>query len=255
MRDIQKVKELLKGAKNIVVLTGAGMSTASGIPDFRSKTGLYKSNPENILSREYFFKKPKKFYEFIKDNMYYPEAKPNLGHEILADWEKQGKKITIITQNVDGFHKEAGNKEVIEFHGTIKTAKCHNKDCQKEYILKDIMEKEKQEEDFFYCDCETKEQNQRIIKPNVVLFGEEGEWFDKSKFYELCCMVYDADLVFILGTSLQVYPFSELPKYRNIDHKTPMVIVNKGKTSFDNKEYVYTYDEDISKILNLINEK
>lgn len=128
----KKMKEctsIITNSKNIVVLTGAGISTESGIPDFRSRSGIYQNTPEEILSIDYFFQHPQNFYQFAFENLYYPDAAPNIGHEILAKWEHEGKVKHIITQNIDGLHQKAGSKNVIEFHGTMKTASCLN--CSK----------------------------------------------------------------------------------------------------------------------------
>ena len=123
---IQTCTSLIRNAQNIVILTGAGINTESGIKDFRSRTGIYQLAPEHILSLDYFFKHPKEFYQFAVENLYHPDASPNIGDEILAKWEKKGKVTHIITQNIDGLHQKAGSKNVIEFHGTMKTASCMN---------------------------------------------------------------------------------------------------------------------------------
>lgn len=250
LSNVKAVAAMLKDKKRILVLTGAGMSTNSGIPDFRSKTGVYNKNPklsgEHILSREYFYQKPHDFYDFLKNALYYPDAKPNEGHFILAQWEQEGRVSHIITQNIDGLHGEAGSKNVIEFHGTIQTATCRNKECGKTYFMKELLERD--EDDFFYCSC-TDDNNRSIIKPDFVLFDETGYWLTGNPFYHVQCFAYDADAILILGTSLQVRPFSTLPEYRNKDTHPPVIIINHDKTPLDNKEHVFVIRDDISKVL------
>ena len=139
---------LIKEAKNIVVLTGAGISTESGIKDFRSSQGLYQLAPEYVLSLDYFYQHPKEFYEFAIENLYHPNAEPNVGHKVLAKWEQEGKVSSIITQNIDGLHQKAGNKEVIEFHGTIESGKCLN--CGKAYTIEEMIERKRRIREFLY---------------------------------------------------------------------------------------------------------
>jgi NAD-dependent deacetylase len=246
---LQKCSEIIKHAKKIVVLTGAGMSTESGIKDFRSKTGLYQMAPEYILSLHYFYKNPKEFYKFAIKNLYYPEAVPNKGHEILAKWESEGKQIQIITQNVDGLHQLAGSQNVIEFHGSIKTATCMN--CGKNYSTKEIEARINASEEFFVCgQCETTDKHDHFIKPNVVLFGDRGEWFTEEGFQEITNRIQLADCVIVLGTSLQVTPFSIFPSYRG--KNTPLIIINLGDTPYDHAPNTYVIQESIGKTLLLI---
>jgi NAD-dependent deacetylase len=127
MSQINRIAELIKNANNITVLTGAGMSTESGIPDFRSRTGIYSSNPQDILSVKYLDQHPKEFWDFMKQYLNWTNVEPNIGHKILADWETKGLVKNIITQNIDGLHQKAGSKNVLQVHGTMKTAfMCHS---------------------------------------------------------------------------------------------------------------------------------
>src|SRR5690606_15037775 len=121
---LRECTELIDRSRNIIVLTGAGISTESGIKDFRSATGIYQMAPEYILSLDYFYSHPKEFYQFALDHLYHPNAVPNRGHSIIANWEKEGKVTRVITQNIDGLHQKAGSENVIEFHGTMRTASC-----------------------------------------------------------------------------------------------------------------------------------
>jgi NAD-dependent deacetylase len=246
---IQKCSDIIKHAKNIVVLSGAGMSTESGIKDFRSRTGIYQMAPEYILSLNYFDKNPREFYQFSIDNLHHPNAVPNIGHEILAKWENEGKLVQIITQNVDGLHQLAGSQNVIEFHGTMKTATCRN--CGKNYSTEAIATRIKAFEEFFVCDyCETTNKKDRYIKPDVVLFGDRGEWFTEEGFQEITNRIQAADCVIVLGTSLQVTPFSIFPSFRG--KSTPMIIINKGDTPYDKEPNSYVIQESIGKTLILL---
>src|SRR3954466_6746501 len=146
---LQVCTDLIKSATNIVVLTGAGISTESGIKDFRSSTGIYQKAPEYVLSLDYFYQHPKEFYQFALENLYHPDAVPNMGHEILATWEQEGRVTSIITQNIDGLHQKAGSENVIEFHGTMKTASCMN--CGKVYSTKELANRLNQMEDYYIC--------------------------------------------------------------------------------------------------------
>lgn len=237
----QSLHEVVSRSQRIVVLTGAGMSTASGIPDFRSKVGLYSTTPETVLSKGYFHHQTDKFYDFFLSALVHREAQPNQGHKILAKWGLGGRIQDIITQNIDGLHTKAGSDEVVEYHGTISTSHCTA--CRKEYSLDEVIffsesKPRSGAEAFYYCECGG------LIKPDVVLFGEKGYWFLYENQYDLRCRVHDADLILILGTSLAVYPFADLPSYRK--EGTPMIIVNQGTTQYDNHQNVHTVKRDIS---------
>jgi NAD-dependent deacetylase len=248
---IQQCTNLVKNAKNIVVLTGAGISTESGIKDFRSSTGIYQKSPEYILSLDYFYKHPKGFYQFAIENLYHPDAVPNIGHEILAAWEREGKVTSIITQNIDGLHQKAGSENVIEFHGTMKTASCTN--CGKVYSTEEILNRLKQIEAFYICNhCDTQHKKARYIKPDVVLFGDAGEWFTPEGFQEINHMIHQADCLLVLGTSLKVTPFSTFPQNRR--EEVPMILINKGDSPYDHSPRTYVIHDSIGKALSQINE-
>lgn len=247
---LQTCTNLIQNAKNIVVLTGAGISTESGIKDFRSQTGIYQMAPEYILSLDNFYHDPAGFYQFAIENLYHPEALPNQGHEILARWENDGKVSHIITQNIDGLHQKAGSKQVIEFHGTMKTASCQN--CRKTYSTEEMINRRNTMEEFYVCDhCSTSAKNKRYIKPDVVLFGDTGEWFSMEGFNEIINIIHKADCLLVLGTSLKVTPFSTFPQYRS--EGTPMIIVNKGDTPFDKSKDSYVIHDSIGETLTKIN--
>lgn len=249
---IQKCSEIIQKSNRIVVLTGAGISTESGIKDFRSDRGIYQLIPEEVLSLNYFYQHPKEFYEFSLEYLYHPEAMPNDGHKILAKWEEAGKVEAIITQNIDELHQKAGSRTVIEFHGTIKTATCLN--CGKKYTVKDLVQRRKESADFFVCNnCRTTNKQHRYIKPDVVLYGDAGEWFTEEGFNTIIQKIRNADCLLVLGTSLKVTPFSLFPRYRR-DH-VPMIIVNKGTTPYDALFQTYVIHASIGETLKQIDGK
>lgn len=218
MRDIIKLKSIITQSKNITVISGAGISTESGIPDFRSNSKLYDGlNLETVLSESYFNRHPKKFWKHYKEIFQMDmmnEWKPNYGHMYLADLEYQGKEITIITQNVDGLHQAAGSKTVYEIHGNLKNASCVK--CKREYLLNEIKDAiPRCEKDDF------------ILKPNIVLYG--GMTRFKSESVEAS---YNADLLLILGTSLKVSPANLLP-INSVKSGITTVIINKEPTDMD----------------------
>lgn len=240
------IKSVVNNSKNIVCISGAGISTDSGICDYRSHQGMYKTIPEEFTSRNFFFKKPKQFYDFLEKNLYHPQALPNDGHNIISKLEIEGRILQVITQNIDGFHSAAGSKNVIEFHGTIKTATCCNPKCRKVYPIEEILNKKQVTDDFYLCDC-GKSSTKRYIKPDIVLFGEQGYWMAKKRFVNLLKKSREADLLLVLGTSLLVYPFNRIVSDRKPN--TPVIIINKGTTAFDNEPNVYVINQGISESL------
>jgi len=249
-KSIEICANLLQRANNVVVLTGAGISTESGIKDFRSQTGIYKLAPEYILSLNYFYAHPEDFYQFAVENLYHPDAVPNKGHQILAKWEKEGKVKQIITQNIDGLHQKAGSQNVIEFHGTIKTAACLN--CGMRYTTEDMITRLHSMDEFYVCNhCVTKEKRERYIKPDVVLFGDSGKWFSTQGFNHILNLMNQADCVLVLGTSLKVTPFSTFPQYRR--NGVPLIIINKGDTPYDMKPDTYVIWDSIGEVMSDLN--
>lgn len=211
----QKLDELIKNAKKIVFFTGAGVSTASGIPDFRGSKGLYKETPEEIVSHNYFILHPKEFYDFYFNKMVFENAKPNNAHKAMASLEQKGKVLAIVTQNIDTLHQQAGSKNVIPIHGTVEKYICMN--CKKEYHLNDIIKK-----DIPKCKlCNG------ILKPDVVLYGEE---LNIDNITASIKAISEADLLIVAGTSLVVYPAAAFIKYFKGEN---LVIINLDKTNFD----------------------
>lgn len=243
---INKVAEILGESKRMVVLSGAGISTESGIKDFRSSKGLYQIVPERVLSIDYFYDHPKEFYEFAFEYLFHPDAKPNAGHKIIAKWEEQGRVKDVITQNIDELHQKAGSKHVIEFHGTMKTATCMN--CGQKYSTEHMVERMKSSQDFYVCHhCETYREKDHYIKPDIVLFGDAGEWFTQEGFEIITNKISQADCLLALGSSLRVTPFSNFPQFRK--KGIPLIIINKGTTPYDHTKNTYVIQESIGETL------
>lgn len=231
IEKVTKLKELIKESNNIVFFGGAGVSTASGLKDFRSKDGLYndKNNilnvsPEFMLSSHCFYSFTKEFYQYYKANMNSLNVKPNIVHYYLTKLEKEGKLKAIVTQNIDGLHQQAGSKNVLELHGTIYKNHCIK--CKKEYDAKYVFDSE----DIPRCECGS------IIKPNVVLYGEmlPEDYVLAQEYIDKC------DLLIVAGTSLTVEPASSLIKYFKGKN---LVIINNDKTNYDNTASLVINDD------------
>ena len=233
---INKLKEAIKQAHKIVFFTGAGISTASGIPDFRSAKGIFTNNlqAEEIVSHSYFMSCPKQFYEFYRNKMVFKDANPNLGHEYIAKLEKE-KDVTVITQNIDGLHKIAWSTNVIELHGTIFSNTCMK--CHKKYGLEAIL----QDEDVPHCTCGG------IIKPDVILYEEA---LNEKDIENAIRAIEDADTLVILGTSLSVYPAAGFIRFFK---GNKLILINKSETSADNYADIVIHD-DINKVFSALSE-
>ncbi|GKX29705.1 NAD-dependent protein deacetylase [Vallitalea longa] len=219
---IEKLKEIIGSSNNIVFFGGAGVSTESDIPDFRSEKGLYKAvqkyhyPPETIISRSFFKKNPLVFYEYYKENLIYKEAKPNNAHKVLAELERKGKLKAIITQNIDNLHQMAGSKEVIELHGSVYRNYCMS--CGEFYDINYILESDGVPK---CTKCEG------LIKPDVVLY-EEG--LDENNLRKAVEYISEAEVLIVGGTSLVVYPAAGLIQYFR---GKSLVLINNSKTSYD----------------------
>ncbi|MEG0290425.1 MAG: NAD-dependent protein deacylase [Erysipelotrichaceae bacterium] len=230
--------EILKHSNNIVFFGGAGVSTESGIPDFRSNDGIYQAHKkypypaEVMVSSDFFYEHPDAFYEFYFDKMVYPQAVPNGAHLALAKLEKMGKLKAVITQNIDGLHQIAGSKNVLELHGSIHRNYC--KSCHAFYDLNDMLKQKGKVPKCLKCGA--------TIKPDVVLFGEalNDETIKKSIDY-----LQHADTLIVGGTSLVVYPAASFIDYFNGDS---IVLINKSNTGYDNKASLIINDS-IGKVL------
>ena len=219
--QIAKLKEWIDNSDNIVFFCGAGVSTESGIPDFRSVDGLYNQKydypPETILSHTFFMAQTEEFFRFYRDKMLCLDAEPNAAHRKLAEWERQGKLRAVITQNIDGLHQKAGSQNVLELHGSVHRNHCMR--CHKPYDVQAVA----QSTGVPHCACGG------IIKPDVVLYEEslDTHTLDASLRY-----IQSADVLIIGGTSLAVYPAASLIHYYR-GHK--LVLVNKSETPADAK--------------------
>lgn len=219
MGEAEKLRQWIKESDNIVFFGGAGVSTESGIPDFRSVDGLYHQQydypPETIISHSFYKRNPEEFFRFYKDRMIFSEARPNAAHRVLAQLEKQGKLRAVITQNIDGLHQAAGSKEVMELHGSVHRNYCTR--CGKFYGLDEILAMQGVPR----CECGG------IIKPDVVLY-EEG--LDQGILQKAVSYIRRADMLIIGGTSLVVYPAAGLVNYYS---GNKLVIINKDVTPVD----------------------
>lgn len=218
------MQKLIENSDNIVFFGGAGVSTESGIPDFRSESGIYSAisefgcPPETILSHTFFMNNPEKFYKFYKTKMIYPSAKPNAAHIKLAALERAGKLRAVITQNIDNLHQLAGSRNVLELHGSVYRNYCM--DCRAFYDLEYIMNAD----GVPHCaHCGG------IVKPDVVLY-EEG--LDTSVITAAVSAIAAADVLIVGGTSLSVYPAAGLIDYYK---GNKLVLINKSPTTYDKR--------------------
>lgn len=213
-KEIESLQKIIETSESIVFFGGAGVSTESGIPDFRSANGVYHQtftySPEQVVSHSFFMQRPEIFFQFYKSKMICLEAKPNPAHRKLAEMEEKGKLGAIITQNIDGLHQEAGSKQVIELHGSIHRNYCQT--CGKFYDARYIV----QAEGVPYCTC------QGTIKPDVVLYEEA---LDSERIQESIRFISEADTLIIGGTSLVVYPAAGFVDYFRGRH---LVVMNTG---------------------------
>lgn len=220
--SLDKLRKVIKESNNIVFFGGAGVSTESKIPDFRSASGLYNEktkmnySPEKILSHSFFMDHTKEFYDFYKSKMIYTDAKPNDAHLALAELEKMGKLKAVITQNIDGLHQSAGSKEVLELHGSVHRNYCTK--CRKFFSLDYVI---KSEEVPRCDDCGN------IIKPDVVLYEES---LDMGILYKSIDYIQKCQVLIVAGTSLTVYPAAGLISYFN---GKDLILINKSKTPYE----------------------
>jgi len=234
MSDIQELKARIDGARTIVFFGGAGVSTESGIPDFRSEKGLYKAkqeygrSPEEIISHSFFMRDPDTFFRYYKENLIYPDARPNAAHLGLAAIEKKSKDLRIVTQNIDGLHQEAGSETVYELHGSVLRNYCVR--CGAKYGLSYILNKDhckKEGSDTIHVPwCE---KCGGMVRPDVVLY-EEG--LDADTIAAATGSIAKADLLIVGGTSLVVYPAAG---FLNYFRGNSLVLINMSETSVDGR--------------------
>lgn len=221
MTERETLKQWLSESENIVFFGGAGVSTESKIPDFRSTDGLYNQQyaypPETILSHTFYMGRPEEFYRFYRNKMLFPDAEPNRAHKALAKLEQEGRLRAVITQNIDGLHQKAGSREVLELHGSVLRNYCTK--CGKFYGLEAVLESEGVPR----CTCGG------VIKPDVVLY-EEG--LDQHTLQKAVYYISNADVLIIGGTSLTVYPAAGLIDYYG---GKKLVLINKSVTPMDSR--------------------
>ena len=220
--QIEQLQAMIDSSSRIVFFGGAGVSTESGIPDFRSANGIYNQDlgrevsPEEMISHSFFVRHTEDFYEFYKDKLIYPEAKPNDCHKALAGLERQGKVKAVVTQNIDGLHEQAGSKVVYDIHGSVLRNYCER--CHAFYGVEKVLESP----GVPHCDkCGGR------IKPDVVLYEAS---LDEGKLYRAMTAIAKADVLIVGGTSLVVYPASGLVHYFQ---GSKLVLINKSETSAD----------------------
>lgn len=237
--QIKTLKEMIEESHTIAFFTGAGISTLSGIPDFRSKNGLYSNRyhgkkPEKILHIKYFNKHPEEFYAFYREKLLIDNIDPNVIHLFISELQQLGKEVTVVTQNIDGLHEKAGSLKIHNLHGTIHKNYCV--DCKKEYDIDYI----KQTDGIPYCkECGG------IIRPAITFYGE---FLDKETFKQARLDTKNADLLIVLGTSLVVYPASEIVSHFRGKH---LVIINKKRTKFNHQANLVIL-EDFAKVFNAL---
>lgn len=218
-KEIEKLQQMVDESEKIVFFGGAGVSTESGIPDFRSVDGLYNQKydypPETILSHTFYMKRTEEFFRFYRDKMLCLDAKPNTAHKVLARLEEIGKLTAVVTQNIDGLHQAAGSRKVLELHGSVLRNYCEK--CHKSHTVDEIINST----GVPLCECGGR------IKPDVVLY-EEG--LDQYTLQEAVRVISEADMLIIGGTSLAVYPAAGLIDYYQGNR---LVLINKTPTQRD----------------------
>ena len=229
MTDIEKLREIIQNSRRIVFFGGAGVSTESGIPDFRSADGLYHQQydypPEEILSHTFFVRNPEEFYRFYRNKMLCLTAKPNKAHLTLANWEREGILRSVVTQNIDGLHQAAGSQRVHELHGSVLRNHCMK--CGKFYGVEKIAESEGVPQ----CDCGG------IIKPDVVLYEEA---LPEDTVMQAVEDIRNADTLIVAGTSLTVYPAASYVRCFGGDH---MILINRDATPYDHMADLVIHDK------------
>lgn len=241
---IERLREMIAESQKMVFFGGAGVSTESNIPDFRSENGLYQAqqqyghSPEEMLSHHFYLENPATFFDYYKNNLIYQEAKPNAAHYALAEWEREGKLQAVITQNIDGLHQLAGSKKVYELHGSVLRNYCTG--CGRFYDLETVLPLMNNIPRCPHCE--------QIIKPDVVLYEEP---LQEEVVAGAIAAIMEADLLIIGGTSLAVYPAAGFIQYFRGKH---LVLINKSATAYDQKAELIIRDA-IGQVFEAINKK
>ncbi len=238
----ERLKKIIDGSDNIVFFGGAGVSTESGIPDFRSPSGLYHAKqvygypPETMLSHTFYERHKKDFFRYYKENLIHTDAEPNDAHKALAGLEKEGKLRAVVTQNIDGLHQKAGSRVVYELHGSVLRNYCEN--CGKFYDVDYVMDEKNCRDGIPYCTCGG------VVKPDVVLYEEP---LDAGVMDGAIRAIEKADVLIIGGTSLNVYPAAGLIHYFRGSH---IVLINKSETPQDSVADLVIHDA-IGKVMKM----
>jgi len=228
MEKLEVFKKWISESRNIVFFGGAGVSTESGIPDFRSVDGLYSQKfeypPETIISHSFYERKPEYFFRFYREKMLPLGFEPNTTHKVLAQWERQGKLSAVVTQNIDGLHQKAGSERVYELHGSVLRNYCVR--CGKFHNAEFV----KESSGIPRCACGG------IVKPDVVLYEES---LDQDTIEKSVRAIYGADMLIVAGTSLTVYPAAGLIQYYRGNR---LVLINRDETSYDSQADLVFHD-------------
>ena len=228
MDKLEILKRWISESSNIVFFGGAGVSTESGIPDFRSVDGLYSQKfdypPETIISHTFYARKPEYFFRFYREKMLPLGFEPNITHKVLAKWEAEGKLSAVVTQNIDGLHQRAGSKKVYELHGSVLRNYCTR--CGKSHSAEFIRDAD----GIPQCSCGG------IVKPDVVLYEES---LDQNTIEKSVMAIYNADMLIVAGTSLTVYPAAGLINYYQGKR---LVLINRDETPYDSRANLVIHD-------------
>ena len=232
MDQIKRLAEVLRQSKHLCVFTGAGISVPSGIPDFRSAGGLYNREskypypPEQMISHSFFERRPELFYQFYKEAMIFPDAKPNEAHRFFASLETPERKVAVVTQNIDGLHQAAGSTNVFELHGSVHRNFCQG--CGKAYSLEELLQKP----GVPHCPkCGG------VIKPDVVLYEEP---LNEEVVYGAINAIRRSDVMVVVGTSLVVYPAASYLRYFS---GGCLALINKSETAYDSSADIALNDD------------
>ncbi len=237
MNKLETLKQWISESQNIVFFGGAGVSTESGIPDFRSVDGLYSQKfeypPETIISHSFYERRPEYFFRFYREKMLPLGFEPNITHKVLAQWEQEGKLSAVVTQNIDGLHQKAGSKRVYELHGSVLRNYCTR--CRKFYPAEYIRDAAGVPR----CSCGG------IVKPDVVLYEES---LDENTMVGAARAIYQADLLIVAGTSLTVYPAAGMINYYRGNR---LVLINRDATPYDDQADL-VFHESLGKVMDAL---